>query len=288
MEIPCFPRCSKSRSTNEIASLKSRRQSDEPNSQNMRKPNLTKWLMMAAISLSFGLASRSFAQNLLVNGDFELTNLPTGSNGGALLNGTGLPGWTLTGGDGAGMNIYQYTSAFNLGFTPIPQNGNYGVWLDGTVGTGNENFTVGPSISQSLTLDPGVYNLSFYINTEVGNISGNEKGGTSGVLVDLLGTGITNGALNHSEFTVTNPVGVSQSAAQWQLVSENFTVSNPSLITLSFFDDPNTSLANLNQSSNISVDNVSIAAIPEPSSLALMAIGAMSLFGIQFCRRRRC
>ena len=244
--------------------------------------------MVAAISLSFGLASRGFAQNLLVDGDFELTSLPAGSNGGALLGGTGLPGWTLAGGDGAGMNIYQYTSLFNLGFTPVPQSGNYGVWLDGTVGNGNENFTLGPSISQSLTLNPGVYNLSFYINTEVGNIPGNEKGGTSGVLVNLLGTGITSGALNQAEFTVTNPVGVSQGAAQWQLVSENFTIANTSLITLSFFDDPNTSLANLNQSSNISVDNVSIAAIPEPSSLALMAIGAMSLFGIQFCRRRRC
>jgi len=62
---------------------------------------------------------------------------------------------------------------------------------------------------QSLNLGPGEYNLSFYINTEVGNVTGNQKGGTSGILVDLLGSDISKGSLNNAEFTVTNPLGVS-------------------------------------------------------------------------------
>jgi hypothetical protein len=271
----------------------------------MRNSNLTKWLMVAAISLSFGLATRGVAApNLLVNGDFEQTNLPSGqTDGGPLLNSNGstaitLPGWTMTGGDGVHMNIYQYTSNFNFGFTPIPQSGNYAVWLDGSQGTGSQQgtdfqpFSVGPKISQSLTLNPGNYNLSFYINTEVGNVAGNQKGGTSGVLVDLFGAGnsISNGALNNAEFTVTNPLGVLQPNAKWQFVTENFTVTTGSLVTLSFQDDPNSLLANQGLSSNISVDNAAItflSPIPEPSSLALLAVGSMSLFGIQVCRRRR-
>jgi hypothetical protein len=32
--------------------------------------------------------------------------------------GFSLPGWTLTDGDGASLNIYQYTQSFNFPFTP--------------------------------------------------------------------------------------------------------------------------------------------------------------------------
>jgi hypothetical protein len=261
----------------------------------MRNSYLT-MLVVAAISIGFGFANRAAAgTNLLINGDFEKTNLPSGSTDGApLLNSNGttaitLPGWTMTGGDGVNSNIYQYTSNFNLGYTPIPQSGTYAVWLDGSQGHGEQHFNTGPSISQSLSLTPGNYNLSFYINTEVGNAPGNPKGGTSGVLVDLAGSGISKGALNNAEFTVTNPLGVSQAAAKWQFVTEDFTVTSKSSVTLSFFDDPNKNLANQTLSSNISLDNVSltlISPIPEPSSLALLAIGSMSLFGVQIWRGR--
>jgi hypothetical protein len=63
--------------------------------------NLTKGLIVAAISVSFGLADQtSAAPNLLVNGDFEQTNLSSGQKNGwpILTTGFGLPGWTLTAG----------------------------------------------------------------------------------------------------------------------------------------------------------------------------------------------
>jgi PEP-CTERM motif len=83
--------------------------------------------------------------------------------------------------------------------------------------------------------------------------------------------------------------GVSQANAQWQLVTEDFTVTKFSSVTLSFQDDPNPALANQSLSSNISIDNASItllSPVPEPSSLALLAVGTMSLFGFQIWRRR--
>jgi hypothetical protein len=264
----------------------------------MCNSNLTKGLIVAAIRVSFGLVNRApAAPNLLVNGDFEQTNLPSGQqNGGPILTtGLGLPGWTLTAGDGANMNIYQYTQSFNSSYNPIPESGNYAVWLDGSQGTGSaqgnnfQQFGLGPTISQSLSLGPGKYNLSFYINTEVENVRGNQKGGTSGVLLDLLGSNISKGSLNDTEFTVSNPLGVSQANAQWQHVTEDFTVTKFSAVTLSFQDDPNPALANQSLSSNISIDNASItllSPVPEPSSLALLAVGTMSLFGFQVWRRR--
>jgi hypothetical protein len=181
----------------------------------MCNSSLTKGLIVAAISVSFGLVNRApAAPNLLVNGDFEQSNLPSGQqNGGPIITtGLGLPGWTLAAGDGANLNIYQYTQSFNSSYNPIPESGNYAIWLDGSQGTGSaqgnnfQRFQLGPTISQSLNLGLGEYNLSFYINTEVGNVTGNQKGGTSGILVDLLGSDISKGSLNNAEFTVTNPL----------------------------------------------------------------------------------
>jgi len=83
-------------------------------------------------------------------------------------------------------------------------------------------------------------------------VTGNQKGGSSGVLVDLLGSDISKGSLNNAEFTVTNPLGVSQ-------VTADFTVRKSSSVTLSFQDDPNPALANQSLSSNISIDHASLA-----------------------------
>jgi hypothetical protein len=80
-----------------------------------------------------------------------------------------------------------------------------------------------------------------------------------------------------------------QERNQGYLVTTDFTVTKSSSVTLSFQDDPNPALANQSLSSNISIDNASItllSLVPEPSSLALLAVGTMSLFGFQVWRRR--
>ncbi len=75
------------------------------------------------------------------------------------------------------------------------------------------------------------------------------------------------------------------------LVNGNFEQANlQSGVQDSYLLQPGASnplLANLNLSSHMSVDNVTRSGAPEPNSLALVAVGTMSLFGIQICRRRR-
>ena len=93
----------------------------------------------------------------------------------------------------ANMNIYQYTQSFNSSYNPIPESGNYAVWLDGSQGTGSaqgnnfQQFGLGPTISQSLSLGPGKYNLSFLHQHRSGECEGQSEGRNIGRSVGFAG-----------------------------------------------------------------------------------------------------
>lgn len=241
---------------------------------------------LAVIVLYVGTGSAQTPQpaataNLsFTNGSFETS--ATGFTGGGALGASSvnMPGWVTTLGYGTNANAYSAKTGGAQNWVPSAQNGSYCVQLDGSQsntdagfktdgGTSTPNRT---AISQTFMMAKGTYLLSFFINNEVGT----NKGGTSGVLVNFSGGGMTSttGALSNQEYTVTTASGGSNTG--WKQITQSFTVSdNTTPVFLSFSDDPNTSYANYTNSSNIAIDNVTV---PEPRTvlggMALVLVGA--------------
>ena len=218
------------------------------------------------------------------NGSFE-QHTATGALGSGSM---AITGWTTQVGNGAGANVYEASTATGQTWVPPAENGTYVVDLDGSqnandaafLGDGSALTPKRDSITQTFTLAPGRYNLSFWINNEVGN----SKGGTSGALVLL--SGVASGGLNFAEYTVTNPANATAATSTWKNYTDTFTVTNATApITLTFADDNNSALANYTSSSNISIDNVSINTVPEPSTWAMLGLGVAGA-GVMAARRR--
>jgi hypothetical protein len=256
-------------------------------------------LVVSVLAASLLFSGKAHAQ--LVNGTFSdidsltVNNatgiIPSGSN-----SSTALPGWIATRSIFPDSNVYIYTTnpdannPFFFFLNNPPAGFNFAVQLDSTTGNGTqEQFGPGQgaSLSQALFLAPGTYQLSFLISTEVGAAQGVTKGGTSGILVSLLGPGITSGSLNSAEFLTTSPVPATRANTPWTPEAVDFTVGTPGTVTLTFEDDPNPALGNNLRSSNIGLADVSIAAIPEPAPLTLIGVGVVSLVGFQTLLKRR-
>lgn len=256
-------------------------------------------LVASVLAASWLFSGKTQAQ--LINGDFSAPGLPPGLNAEGIIpagqtSSALLTGWTATKSVNADSNVYYYTTnpdaqspAFFFLNNP-PPGFTFAVQLDSTTGNGSqERFGPGQgaSLSQALSLAPGTYKLSFYISTEVGSDRGVDKGGTSGILVSLTGSGITSGSLNSQEFLTTSPVPATRATAPWTLETTNFTLGGSGSVTLTFQDDPNPLLGNNLRSSNVGLGGISIAPIPEPAPLTLIGVGLVSFVGFQSLLKRR-
>ena len=221
-------------------------------------PNLTRLRVLLPLGLAVAAVTAS-AQNLVVNGSFELPVLP--ANTPALYaTGTDIGGWHVVGlGDVAVLNG-SFTQA---GLTFSHQDGVQSLDL-----TGLTNTSAG--ISQFLLTSPGtLYDLSFH----VGNVqsTGPVWGTTSAVQVRV----------NGAPLTVASNSGGPTGSLGWQRFDFHFTAASAST-ELSFFnlDGPRD---NVNQ-----IDAVSVtSAVPEPATFALFALGLAWLGARQSAVRRR-
>ena len=242
--------------------------------------------LIAALFLVTVPWAMTSSANLLVNGDFENpgTAVTTDYEGYTADNDSAIPGWYLrpTTSDGVSPTIFytQSTPGDRTSATWIPnaQNGAFLMQLDSTNST---PFTVGSSLYQVISLVSSTeYELSFWINTEVGG----GKGGTSGSLLNVgTLTGNANiGAIGTSyisnqTFLVTNPNNVSATDAVWQQHSIRFTATTTGDTVIRFADSTTSS------NSNVSLDNVVLVVVPEPS----VVMGAMLLLGLVGWRERK-
>lgn len=181
---------------------------------------------------------------LIVNGSFEVPTVPAGGFINYLAGSTAITGWTVVGVDSSVVSG-TFTQS---GIVFQPQDGNQ--WLD-LAGVTSNSKTSG--VRQIVATVPGQsYDLEFYVGSATGG------GFFFPATVDLS----IDGSARVSYFNPTGPSNM----LDWKLFSVSFTATSATT-SLTFF---NGSAANNFISP---LDNVSLTAVPEPTSLALCLIG---------------
>jgi hypothetical protein len=207
--------------------------------------------IFAATAFFAGLGLASANAAIVADGFFDDPiaggNFATISAGSSFGNGNA---WLVT----SGSVTVSGGSVDEIGnYWPLTPNGSHSVDLDGNSPGG---------ISQSINLATGNYVLKYYL-------AGNPDGGSPSIkslLVDVAGT------TSNKTYTTSGGFG------PWVLETVFFSVASPGLETLSF------------QSADSSgpygpvIGEVSISAVPEPSTWAMMVLGFL---GVGFMAYRR-
>ena len=204
-------------------------------------------------------APANAAVNLVVNGGFES---PVTSPGSYILasGGSSFTGWNVL---GNGTNVILINQSYQeQGLVFNPNNGAASIDLTGAGNTGPAT-----GISQTVSTGLGNYTLSFF----VGNAS--PTGGNSGNYTQpsTINLSINGGAIQ--SFSNSDNTNL---AINWKPFSLTFFASGPT--TIAFTNG--TSGDNM-----LGLDDVSMAAVPEPASWAMLIAG-FGLTGAVMRRRR--
>ncbi len=228
-----------------------------------------------------GIPSYANSINLLVNGSFETPLIPAGSTCGVygdcfgfhngVAGNDNIGGWQLIGKGGVDSNGvaipgapstimqlgYNYMETDNATGLPLyfhPQDGSQSVDL---TGEGNQGTTNG--IKQAVNTQIGVvYSLTFWF----GNQTSTAPGYTGPAALALYVDGAAIGSYGGSGSAVED--------VSWTRYRYQFTASSAQTVIAFLNDTPyGNNFAGL--------DNVSLTAVPEPASFALLSIGMASI-----------
>lgn len=226
-----------------------------------------------ALSAALALPLAAGPINYLTNGDFE-----TGATSGVLntqFNGapyfytiyvfgvggsTNLGGWTVSNGPNSNGGSTPLSLVVTANPPQVPAGGTYAVDFDPFWNISNGNLlssAIGtlPELSQTVTLAAGAYVLSFDGAIEIGATPKSRS----------LGVTLTGAASLSATATTSSP-----DASGYDLFTYAFT-STGGPVTLTFIPD------DFSPAPNFMLDNVSITAAPEPSSLLPLALAFNSL-----------
>lgn len=228
---------------------------------------------IASVSvLSLLAVTGSAAQAQIVNGSFEI---PVVAAGGfqSFAGGDNMGGWTVLGNSTAVTVLSTTYGEPENGVAQFAaQQGNQS--LDIT-GPGNNGLTSG--IQQSVTTIAGqAYQLSFFVGRAISTTNSGFYQGPA-----LLDLSINSG----SRVTFSNSNTTANAGnLNWQNFTFNFTATGPAT-TIAFFSGTASGSQN-----EVGLDNITLnatgAAAPEPSALAFLVPGLVSLVGVGLRRRR--
>ena len=213
-----------------------------------------------AVVAMAGLASLPAHAQYVTNGDFENVAGVVPANGYLTLpaGSSALTGWTI----GSVIPGMSSIDVINKGYFVPPAGGNYTVDLVGTPGAA--------SISQNLLLAPGQYKLEF-------DYAGNFQSGDP-FKAAYVQTGNSFSVLVEFGTVGSLPIG---GTPNWHHASYIFDAIVPPPTTLAF-----TNIAG-GQFSGVLLDNVSVTAVPEPESYAMVLAGLFMIGGIARRRMQR-
>ena len=224
--------------------------------------------ILLAVATTSALTLSSNAANVLVNGDFEAGVDPTNANWGNAATASNLPSWSFGSSVSVALNSGDGTLGFGNGGTNI-------VSSTGDVQLAfNDNTSGAPAaadvtVSQTFSTVPGTtYTVAF----EMGGIffAANPMEITASVFDGTATSGADLGQLVESRAN-TDGSGYN--------VPVSFTFTADTIQSTLVFVETS---GNTN-SSNPAIDNVSVNAVPEPSSAALLGLGGLALI----LRRRK-
>jgi hypothetical protein len=222
------------------------------------KPRLP--IAMAALAAASTVGAPAFAANLIVNGGFEE---PVVEPGGFthFRNGDNIAGWDVVGplrGDSVQILSNTYTEP-NVAFESHSGDASLDI-------TGGGNVGPDAGVSQSIATDIGqTYRLSFWL--------GNADGNNNYTLPSTIAVKID--GLDLKSFTNAD---ITPNHIDWRLVSFTFRADRDQTRVTFFNNTPRGDAEG-------GLDDVSLTAVPEPASWALM-IGGFGLAGATLRRRK--
>lgn len=217
-------------------------------------------------------AAQAALVNLFTNGSFESPGAAYTTDYATIASNT-LPGWTSAVGNGAGPA--NYYSATNSGayWIPNPQDGSYCVQLDSS--NTNAFFSTGGSLSQTVSLTANVsYLLTFYMSAETNGFGTPD---TSRIDVILNGGGFSNQNMINPATGTTGFLASWSGAPKadpepsWVQWSLTFTPTVTGNVTIKLQDI----WVNNTISSNASLDNIDLSAVPEMTHWSIFALFAI-------------
>lgn len=221
----------------------------------------------AAAALLCGNAQA--ATDLIVNGGFEANPTPSGGYI-RYFGGDTFTGWTVTGADVLNLNTTYSENAGDGNGAILTFNAHSGSSAMDLTGAGNTSPADG--IYQDVATDIGKrYKLSFYL----GNAAAGPSVGYYYPLASTLGIAVT----GQSPASDTNSA-TTLNAINWQLYSSTFVATNTTT-RIAFTNE--TGLAD----NYAGLDDVSLTAVPEPATWAMMVMGFLGMGGAVRASRRR-
>jgi len=224
----------------------------------------SRWVVVPALLGLLFCASPVFATNLLTNGSFEDSSL--------------VPNSTFTNGWFTGTKNGDITGWTTVGTAEFPgywyfNNGSpFGMAQDGQRFIELENVSSLGPVSQSFAVTKNTtYEVSFWSGIRADGI--NDQDTVTAAIT--LAIGSARGILSSTATDLT-PIGAGPTPAGWQQFSYSFTPNSDTTATLTF------------SNSNMygCIDNVSVSAIPEPSTIILLGVGLFSLLAYAWRKRK--